>query len=612
MPIVNVGVAAGAAPNWYGRHIIDLQAVFGTGVSMQDFWNIRSIRLRRKNGQEEFAGEITVTLTAETETNPGTAGQPPSGRPAPRTLTLTLPVAAGEATVPVYTVVQTVTGEELTRHLQENSLYYSQAVWSSLDTATLGLMLSPYTWQGRALLEVIDPVPVAVAGNYLVFRTYAEDDSWATFLDDKKLRLGTARETVVALPSGGVFAEAVLGRSNAAEKLDITRFWNWQDSPIPVVAPDIAALQAGSRAQEENLVPGQTAAPVINIVDPEKFPDPQGITAVLAALNARLRRDHTQTHQGTVVTATTAGNHGRGGGWYYWDVDIPDASYPRRFTPTTISLAVPDTFATGLGYTLYVRSVSFNRHCGGPGTALPVTLYRPTSAPPAVRPSGGKKKPATPERSYTEGEFVEWAPTVRAIGASTTSASGQKGMDVRSPSSVGTGGNWPLYAVVQDTTTSRRLCQPIAFAVLTGSGPPVSGAGFSASADFAVALAALQPHVPGYSNDVLFRFAKLGSAAALPMDVPGFLTTPGATVTPRILFDKAEQTALVVDANRHGGHERNPGRVRLLDLGGGASPLVTFEFDGSTISATVRKEPGGFEAVIVTDRGTRQWKLPST
>ena len=64
------------------------------------------------------------------------------------------------------------------------------------------------------------------------------------------------------VPSGGVFAEAVLGRFNSAEKLDITRFWNWQDSPIPIQAPDIAAIQAGTRKTDDNLTPSQLFAPV--------------------------------------------------------------------------------------------------------------------------------------------------------------------------------------------------------------------------------------------------------------------------------------------------------------------------------------------------------------
>ena len=39
------------------------------------------------------------------------------------------------------------------------------------------------------------------------------------------------------MPTGGFFAEAVLGRFNSAEKLDLSRFWNWQDSPIPLTLP---------------------------------------------------------------------------------------------------------------------------------------------------------------------------------------------------------------------------------------------------------------------------------------------------------------------------------------------------------------------------------------
>jgi outer membrane protein OmpA-like peptidoglycan-associated protein len=37
--------------------------------------------------------------------------------------------------------------------------------------------------------------------------------------------------STVALPTRGVLGEAVLGRSPSAEKIDLTRFWNWQDSP---------------------------------------------------------------------------------------------------------------------------------------------------------------------------------------------------------------------------------------------------------------------------------------------------------------------------------------------------------------------------------------------
>jgi hypothetical protein len=37
--------------------------------------------------------------------------------------------------------------------------------------------------------------------------------------------------STISLPTRGVLGEAVLGHCSSAEKIDLTRFWNWQDSP---------------------------------------------------------------------------------------------------------------------------------------------------------------------------------------------------------------------------------------------------------------------------------------------------------------------------------------------------------------------------------------------
>jgi outer membrane protein OmpA-like peptidoglycan-associated protein len=47
--------------------------------------------------------------------------------------------------------------------------------------------------------------------------------------------------STMALPTRGVLGEAVLGNCPSAEKIDLTRFWNWKDSPIEQ-APDINAV----------------------------------------------------------------------------------------------------------------------------------------------------------------------------------------------------------------------------------------------------------------------------------------------------------------------------------------------------------------------------------
>lgn len=269
-----------------GRKYVDFRTALGTGENARDFWNVRAISLRRKAGKEDFAGEIFVTAAIYPF---GTTGGATQGR---GSLPLMLRVEANEALVRVYSIARTVSNDELASHFADNSLYYSQVIWRSLDAPTLGLLLSPYTLQGRPLVELVDPTPLAVAGNYLVFRTYAEDAAWAAFLKDKGLQVGRVRESLVPLPSGGVFAEAVLGRANSAERLDITRFWNWQDSPIPIAAPEIAALQSGSRAQAEDLAPGRLGEPTVNIITGQDLPDPQGMSGILSAIqNGNMFRD---------------------------------------------------------------------------------------------------------------------------------------------------------------------------------------------------------------------------------------------------------------------------------------------------------------------------------
>jgi hypothetical protein len=194
---------------------------------------------------------------------------------------------------------------ELVDHLEANRLHYSQAIYRGLDATATAALLAPYTYRGLPLGQVVDPQPVAVTANFLVFRVSvsatgrtedqrwaAEETAWREWLGRRGLNRPAPRTELIPLPSGGVFAEAVLGRYNAAEKVDLTRFWNWQDSPIPFAAPDIAPVQAGSRAQPEDLKPGQLSQPVVNIQTPAALPDPTGVAAILTAIqNGNLFRD---------------------------------------------------------------------------------------------------------------------------------------------------------------------------------------------------------------------------------------------------------------------------------------------------------------------------------
>lgn len=190
---------------------------------------------------------------------------------------------------------------QLITHLIANKLHYSRAIFNNLDPATVTLLFANYSYHGKPLPSIIDSKPVATAGNYVVFRMHVnpntdsedeEERAWATWLDEHGISFLSSSEDLVPLPSGGVFAEAVLGRYNSAEKLDMTRFWNWQDSPIPIQAPDIAPVQMGSRATEENLKAEGFSQPLINIVSPTSLPEPTGLAAMLQTIaNGNMFRD---------------------------------------------------------------------------------------------------------------------------------------------------------------------------------------------------------------------------------------------------------------------------------------------------------------------------------
>jgi hypothetical protein len=187
----------------------------------------------------------------------------------------------------------------LKHHLASNRLHYSQAIFRSLDSAQIATLLAGFGVRlGDRLVpvsQVVDPRPIRFIGNYLAFRMNSDvrfDREWRTWLEGRGVVVGSTTQDIVPLGTGGTFAEAVLGRFNCAEKLDITRFWNWQDSPIPIQPTEIAAIQTGSRQSTEDVQPGQLSNPIINITQPASLPDPVGTAAALAAIqNGNMFRD---------------------------------------------------------------------------------------------------------------------------------------------------------------------------------------------------------------------------------------------------------------------------------------------------------------------------------
>jgi hypothetical protein len=256
--------------------------------------DIRRVVLHRRAGKESEKGTITAGVMFDVQLPDGSMASERRGGMPMIPVTLPIEFLEGQTETVALEFTPSLAEADVIDHLEQNALYYSAAIWRSLDSATITTMLSTYEFGGRPLIEVIDPVPVSMSGNYLIFRLYSEEDGkdWRAFLAKHDLANPVPKEDWVPLPSGGVFAEAVLGRSNSAEKLDITRFWNWQDSPIPILPPEINPLTAGGKDNPPTTGTAGLEGSIVNIVNPPSLPDPAGLAPLYGAIaNGNMFRD---------------------------------------------------------------------------------------------------------------------------------------------------------------------------------------------------------------------------------------------------------------------------------------------------------------------------------
>ena len=151
--------------------------------------------------------------------------------------------------------------------LQANRLALSQQIWLRMDPYRIYRMLQGKTIAGRRISTLVDPHPVGVFGNFVAFRwgfdrNPAGAQQRAEF---ERTYLKSAPEEqkpiTVALPTAVVFAEAVLGRGEAAETIDETKFWRWDASPIPILPPKIAEIASRDRTKGLDLPPRTSPPP---------------------------------------------------------------------------------------------------------------------------------------------------------------------------------------------------------------------------------------------------------------------------------------------------------------------------------------------------------------
>jgi outer membrane protein OmpA-like peptidoglycan-associated protein len=143
--------------------------------------------------------------------------------------------------------------ERTLQWVMRNTMLCSTRVAQSLSAEERAVMLERYSvtppivrkdgsvQEGISLLSCVTNNVLGFYGNSIVMPFHiplelAQDRK----LDTAKLQRSLKRfhtesfdrpRSTIALPTKGVLGEAVLGSCSSAEKIDLTRFWNWQDSP---------------------------------------------------------------------------------------------------------------------------------------------------------------------------------------------------------------------------------------------------------------------------------------------------------------------------------------------------------------------------------------------
>ncbi|HEX9917693.1 MAG TPA: hypothetical protein VGA87_00930, partial [Pyrinomonadaceae bacterium] len=211
----------------------------------------------------------------------------PTRRPAP------LPPPPGR---PAAEIEEEAKIKAFTDHLLYHRAHYERALRLGAEPAQRAAELAALAVGSGSLLEKVDNRPLEVLGDFVAYPCV--DPAWCErilgVMDDREEPDPQPVERLVTLPSRGVFAEAKLGHCNASEEIDNTRFWDWQQSPIPHHAPEIAPIQAVTPQPQAptGLQPTQFPASLLNIVNPPNAPDPTGMAAILTALTtANIFRD---------------------------------------------------------------------------------------------------------------------------------------------------------------------------------------------------------------------------------------------------------------------------------------------------------------------------------
>ncbi|MCF6509240.1 hypothetical protein E9549_17795 [Blastococcus sp. MG754426] len=174
--------------------------------------------------------------------------------------------------------------DRLVTHLQSAREHYNRVLRLTTDPGALARAFESQQWTaGVSMDEAVLPRPLEVFGSYVAYPLARQPSD-----EEVERRAGALRarsEVLITMPTRGVFAEGKLGHCSVAEEIDNTRFWKWEEHPLPITPSEIApAVPVAPTPQQQDATPTAFPAPVVTVVAPGQAPDPTGLAAALDLL----------------------------------------------------------------------------------------------------------------------------------------------------------------------------------------------------------------------------------------------------------------------------------------------------------------------------------------
>lgn len=182
-------------------------------------------------------------------------------------------------------------------HLNENIERYHHALWWRMSPDRRYMLLDGFeapNSAGRSVASVVDNTLIGIVGNSLIMpvsRGYHLDPTFNQDAENpidllEHYQPNTPIEPVrVAIPTRGVYAEAVMGACNSCERKEEERFWRWEESPIPDNPPAILPVSTETRqTPAPDLTAKDFPAPIIAMQSAPAASDPTGLAGALTLL----------------------------------------------------------------------------------------------------------------------------------------------------------------------------------------------------------------------------------------------------------------------------------------------------------------------------------------